>query len=311
MTDGAAAGAWPPLPLEGWRETYATLHMWTQVVGKVCIAATTLANHWWNIAFRVTSRGFSTPLLRAGDRIFAMEFDFVAHRLLIRCEDGSSETLPLEPRTVADFYAATMQALARLGIAVRIWTMPVEVPEPIRFELDTKHRSYDPTAANAFFRALVSMTPVLERFRCRFVGKCSPVHFFWGSFDLAVTRFSGRRAPARPGADAITREAYSHEVISHGFWPGGDFAGRGRVEEPVFYCYALPEPDGFKRARAEPTAAAYDEKFGEFFLPYEAVRTAADPESTLLAFMESTYQAAAKLAKWDVDGLTARTSGSR
>ena len=293
MSDGAA-GAWPPLPLEGWRETYATLHMWTQVVGKVCIAATTLANHWWNIAFRVTSRGFSTPLLRAGDRIFAMEFDFVAHRLLIRCEDGSSETLPLEPRTVADFYAATMQALARLGIAVRIWTMPVEVPEPIRFELDTKHRSYDPTAANAFFRALVSMTPVLERFRCRFVGKCSPVHFFWGSFDLAVTRFSGRRAPARPGADAITREAYSHEVISHGFWPGG-----GAVADAAFYAYAAPEPDGFRTAAIRPAAATYRTDLGEFILPYDAVRTSARPEETLTAFVESTYDEASRLAQWD------------
>jgi Family of unknown function (DUF5996) len=295
MTDGAAAaGAWPPLPLEGWRDTYATLHMWTQVVGKVCIAATTLANHWWNIAFRVGSRGLTTPLLRAGDRVFTMEFDFVAHRLLIRCEDGSSETVALEPRTVADFYAATMAALTRLGIAVRIWTMPVEVPEPIRFELDTTHRSYDPAAANAFFRALVSITPVLERFRCRFVGKCSPVHFFWGSFDLAVTRFSGRRAPARPGADAITREAYSHEVISHGFWPGG-----GAVAEPVFYAYAAPEPDGFRTAAIRPAAASYQADLGEFILPYDAVRASARPDETLTAFVQSTYDEAARLAQWD------------
>jgi hypothetical protein len=294
MTDGAAAGTWPPLPLEGWRDTYATLHMWTQVVGKVCIATTTLANHWWNIALRVTSRGLSTPLLRAGDRAFTVEFDFVAHRLLIRCEDGSSETLALEPRTVADFYAATMQALARLGIAVRIWTMPVEIPDPIRFELDTKHRSYDPAAANAFFRALVSITPVLESFRCRFVGKCSPVHFFWGSFDLAVTRFSGLRAPARPGADAITREAYSHEVISHGFWPGG-----GAVADATFYAYAAPEPDGFRTAAIRPAAATYRTDLGEFILPYDAVRTSARPEETLTAFVASTYDEAARLAQWD------------
>jgi hypothetical protein len=294
VTDGAAAAAWPPLPLEGWRDTYATLHMWTQVIGKVCIATTSLANHWWNIAFRVTSRGFSTPLLRAGDRAFTMEFDFVAHRLLIRCEDGSSETLALEPRTVADFYAATMQALARLGIAVRIWTMPVEVPEPIRFELDTKHRSYDPAAANAFFRAIVSMTPVLERFRCRFVGKCSPVHFFWGSFDLAVTRFSGRRAPERQGADPVTREAYSHEVISHGFWPGG-----GAMADAAFYAYAAPEPDGFRAAAIRPPAAFYQTDTGEFILPYDAVRTSAHPEETLTAFVQSTYDEAARLARWD------------
>ena len=284
----------PALPLAEWRDTLATLHMWTQVVGKVCIAATTLANHWWNIAFRVTSRGLTTPLLRAGDRVFTMEFDFVAHRLVIRCEDGSSETLALEPRTVADFYGATMQALARLGIAVRIWTMSVEVPEPIRFELDTQHRSYDPAAANAFFRALVSMTPVLERFRCRFVGKCSPVHFFWGSFDLAVTRFSGRRAPARPGADAITREAYSHEVISHGFWPGG-----GAVADAAFYAYAAPEPDGFRTAAMRPAAATYRTDLGEFILPYDVVRTSARPEETLTAFVESTYDEAARLAQWD------------
>ena len=294
MTDGAPPGGWPPLPLEGWRDTYATLHMWTQVVGKVCIATTTLANHWWNIAFRVTSRGLSTPLLRAGDRVFTMEFDFVAHRLVIRREDGSSETLALEPRTVADFYAATMQALARLGIGVRIWTMPVEVPEPTRFELDTKHRSYDPVAANAFFRTLVSITPVLESFRCRYVGKCSPVHFFWGSFDLAVTRFSGRRAPARPGADAITREAYSHEVISHGFWPGG-----GAVADAAFYAYAAPEPDGFRTAAIRPAGATYRTDLGEFILPYDAVRTSARPEETLTAFVESTYDEAARLAQWD------------
>ncbi len=298
MSTGAAAGAWPALPLEGWRDTYATLHMWTQVVGKICLAATTLTNHWWNIAFRVTSRGLSTPLLQAGDRAFGITFDLVEHRLVIQCADGASETLPLAPRTVADFYAAVMAALARLGIAVRIWTMPVEVPEPIRFELDTEHRSYDPAAANAFFRALVSMQPVFEGFRCRFAGKCSPVHFFWGSFDLAVTRFSGRRAPERPGADEVTREAYSHEVISHGFWPGG-----AALPEPVFYAYAAPEPAGFRGASIRPPAAYYKTELGEFILPYEAVRTSAQPAEALTAFFESTYEAAARLARWDREAL--------
>jgi len=272
--------------------------MWTQVVGKICIATTTLTNHWWNIAFRVTSRGLSTPLLRAGDRAFGITFDLVEHRLVIQCADGASETLPLAPRTVADFYAAVMAAMARLGIAVRIWTMPVEVPDPIRFELDTQHRSYDPAATNAFFRALVAMQPVFERFRCGFAGKCSPVHFFWGSFDLAVTRFSGRRAPERPGADEITREAYSHEVISHGFWPGG-----AALPEPVFYAYAAPEPEGFRGASIEPPAAHYKTDLGEFVLPYEAVRMSAQPAQALTAFLASTYEAAARLARWDREAL--------
>jgi hypothetical protein len=272
--------------------------MWTQVVGKICLAATTLTNHWWNIAFRVTSRGLSTPLLQAGDRAFGITFDLIEHRLVIQCADGASETLPLAPRTVADFYAAVMAALARLGIAVRIWTMPVEVPEPIRFELDTEHRSYDPAAANAFFRALVSMQPAFEGFRCRFAGKCSPVHFFWGSFDLAVTRFSGRRAPERPGADEVTREAYSHEVISHGFWPGG-----AALPEPVFYAYAAPEPAGFRGASIRPPAAYYKTELAEFILPYEAVRTSAQPAEALTAFFESTYEAAARLARWDREAL--------
>jgi hypothetical protein len=286
--------AWPALPLDEWQDTYATLHMWTQVVGKLCIAMTPLTNHFWNVTFQVTSRGLTTPLLTAGERALTISFDFVAHRLVLQCSDGGSETISLEPRTVADFYAMVMQALHRMGIDVRIWTMPVEVADPIRFELDTVHRSYEPLLANAFWRALISMKPVLENFRRQFVGKCSPVHFFWGSFDLAVTRFSGRRAPERPGADSITREAYSHEVISHGFWPGG-----GAVREPVFYAYAAPQPDGLRDAPVRPAAASYNTDLGEFILPYEAVRTAASPAKELTAFLDSTYGAAAKLAAWN------------
>src|SRR5437762_2887110 len=212
---------WPALPFDAWKDTYATLHMWTQVVGKLCLALTPRTNHFWNVTFQITSCGLVTPLLKSNDRAFTICFDFISHRLVILCSDGATETIPLQPRTVAEFYRLVMEALHRLGIDVHIWTMPVEVPNPIRFELDTVHKSYEAAYANAFWRALLAMKPVLENFRCGFVGKCSPVHFFWGSFDLAVTRFSGRPAPPRDGP-AFMREAYSHEVISHGFWPGGD-----------------------------------------------------------------------------------------
>ncbi len=286
--------AWPALPLDGWRPTYATLHMWMQVVGKVCLALAPPANHFWNIAFRVTARGIATPTLYADGRALTMTFDFVAHELVIVCSDGQSETCALLPMTVAAFYDAVMQSLHRLGVDVRIWTMPVEIPDPVRFEVDTRHAAYDPERANAFWRALVSMQPVFEEFRCRFVGKCSPVHFFWGSFDLAVTRFSGRPAPPRPGADAITREAYSHEVISHGFWPGG----RG-IEMPAFYAYAAPEPEGLSREAIRPPAAYYSAELSEFILPYDAVRAASSPATVLMAFLESTYDAAARLAGWN------------
>ena len=287
-------GSWPALPLQTWQPTCATLHLWTQVVGKVCLALTPPANHFWNVAFRVTSRGLATPTLGLSGRAFGLTFDFVDHALVLQSSDGVSEALPLEPRTVADFHKAVMAMLQRAGLAVRIWTMPVEIPSPIRFEEDTVHASYDPAAAQAFWRILLAATPLLERFRSGFLGKCSPVHFFWGSFDLAVTRFSGRRAPERPGADAITREAYSHEVISHGFWPGG-----GAVQEPAFYAYAAPEPAGFAATRPRPEAAFYSTELSEFILPYEAIRSAADPGELLLAFLTSTYEAAADLAGWD------------
>src|SRR5215510_7470984 len=285
---------WPALPSETWRDTYPTLHMWTQIVGKICLALTPMTNHYWNVALQVTPLGLTTPLMPYRDRAFTIAFDFVSQQLVIQASDGATETISLEPRTVADFYQLLISTLRRMNIDVRIWTMPVEIPNPIRFESDVTHHSYDPQAANAFWRILVSIKPVFERFRSGFIGKCSPVHFFWGSFDLAVTRFSGRRAPERPGADAITRESYSHEVISHGFWPGS-----GPAPEPMVYAYAAPEPAGFKNATVQPAAAFYSADFSEFFLPYEAVRNAKSPENDLTAFLASTYSAGADLGKWN------------
>src|SRR3954453_3560783 len=253
---------WPPLPLATWRDTRDTLHMWTQVAGKICLALTPRVNHFWNVALQITARGLQTPALTSGDHTVTLLFDFVAHELVIQMSDGRRRTVPLHPQTVADFYTGTLSALEELGIRARIWTMPVEVVEPIRFENDTTHRSYDAEAVRRFWRIILSSKRVLEAFRAEFIGKSSPVHFFWGSFDLAVTRFSGRPAPERPGADSITREAYSHEVISHGWWPGG-----GPIDEPAFYAYAAPEPSGFKTARVEPAAAFYSPDFSEFILP--------------------------------------------
>jgi len=285
---------WPPLPLDAWRDTYATLHMWTQVVGKLTLALTPLANHHWNVAFNLTARGLATgPMDAGGGRTLTATFDFVNHRLALQTSEGARQTIALAPQTVADFYAAVMDALRRLHVAVHIWTMPVEVENPIRFDEDTVHHSYDPACANAFWRALLAMRPVFDEFRCGFVGKCSPVHFFWGSFDLAVSRFSGRRAAVVPEG-VIEREAYSHEVISHGFWPGG-----GAVAEPAFFAYAKPEPEGFSSAVIAPSTARYEKSFGIFVLPYEAVRTAPSPERELMTFFESTYEAGARLGGWD------------
>ena len=286
--------SWPALPLEDWRDTRDTLQMWTQIAGKIALALTPQVNHFWNIALHVMPRGLVTPPLSAGDRTFTMTFDFLAHELEILCSDGAREAIPLRPQTVADFYRTMMETLRRLGVDVRIWTLPVEVPDPIRFEQDTTHRSYDAEAARRFWDVILAIAPVFQEFRGEFIGKCSPVHFFWGSFDLAVTRFSGNRAPERPAADAITREAYSHEVISHGWWPGG-----GPVNEPAFYAYAAPEPEGLKTAAVQPRAALYHHELSEFILPYEAVRGAADPEADLRAFLRTTYDAAARLAGWD------------
>ena len=294
---------WPALPLDGWRDTYATLHMWMQIVGKICLALTPPTNHFWNIAFRVTSRGLITPTMKSGTLTLTMTFDFLDHELVLQVSDGRVERVAFTPISVADFHAAVMTALDRLGIHVRIWTMPVELPDPTRFENDTLHHSYDSEAATRFWRVLASIETVFERFRGDFIGKCSPVHFFWGSCDLAVTRFSGRRAPERPQADAITREAYSHEVISHGFWPGS-----GAVQEPAFYAYAAPEPDGFKTAAIEPSAAYYSHDFSEFILPYEAVRTSVSPADDLTAFLKSTYDVAATLAAWNRTELERKAS---
>jgi hypothetical protein len=284
---------WPRLPIEEWHDTCDTLHMWSQVVGKLTLRTTPLVNHYWNVAFQLTARGIATRPMAAGGRTLVAAFDFISHVLRLDLSDGSSIILPLEPMTVSDFHARVMEALQRLGTPIHVWTMPCEVPDPIPFDKDIVHRSYDREWANAFWRTLDAVRPVFEEFRGGFIGKCSPLHFFWGSFDLAVTRFSGRRAPAKPDADPITRESYSHEVISHGFWPGG-----GDVDAS-FYAYTAPEPEGYATAAVAPGAARYDAHFREFLLPYDEVRTAVSPETKLLAFLRSTYDSGADLAGWD------------
>lgn len=285
---------WPALPLETWQDTYATLHMWTQVVGKVRLALSPRINHWWEVALYVNARGLTTSAIPYGEGVFEIQFDFIEHRLIIATSWGSSKSLALKPQSVADFYAQVMAVLKDLGIEVKIWSMPVEVADPIRFENDTKHNSYDPEAAHRFWQILILCQNVFQEFRARFIGKDSPVHFFWGSFDLCVTRFSGRRAPERPGADPITREAYSHEVISAGFWPGG-----GEVKGPAFYAYAAPEPAGFSGQPVQPAKAFYHPTMKEFLLMYEDVRQAPNPREALLGFLQSSYEGAANLAKWD------------
>jgi uncharacterized protein DUF5996 len=284
---------WPSLPYEEWKETYATLHMWTQVVGKVALAQAPPINHWWGVALQLTSRGVSTHLLPHGTRAFTIEFDFVAHQLVVRISDGTVQSLPLASQSVADFYRAVTHLLERLGLDVRVWSMPMEIPNPIRFEDDTIHHTYDPAAANRWWRILTLVTPVLNERRADFLGKSSPVHFFWGGFDVAVSRFSGRLAPPREGP-AFMREAYSHEVISHGFWPGS-----APLLEPAFYAYMVPEPAGLKDAPVQPSAAYYHHELGEFILPYEAVRLASDPAALLRSFIDSTYDRAATLGAWD------------
>src|SRR5579864_60257 len=290
--------SWPPLPLQSWKDTCDTLHMWTQIVGKVRLALTPRVNHWWNVPLYVSPRGLTTSTIPYGDLAFEVEFDFIDHQLCIRLSNGVTKELPLAPRSVADFYKDFMAALASCGIAVEIWKMPVEVPDPIPFDMDRTHASYDPEYAHRFWRILLSVDEVFQAFRSRFIGKSSPVHFFWGSFDLAVTRFSGRRAPERQGADSITREAYSHEVISGGFWPGG-----GEIKDAAFYCYAAPEPTGFGQHPVRPQASFYHSNLKEFLLMYDAVRATPSPSSTLLEFLESTYEAGATLGKWDRQAL--------
>jgi hypothetical protein len=291
------ADAWPSLPLEAWQETYATLHMWTQVVGKVRMALAPPANHWWQVPLYVSARGLTTSPVPYGALAFQITFDFLAHELRIETSRGELRTLALEPRSVADFYRATLAALADLGIEVSIWTMPVEVPDPVPFEQDQVHAAYDPEYAQRFWRVLVQSDRLLKQFQCGFLGKVSPVHFFWGSFDLAATRFSGRLAPPHPGApgiaDSVTREAYSHEVSSCGFWPGGG------PYPAAFYAYAYAEPPGYSGYAVQPREAYYDGTLREFLLPYEAVRTAPSPDEAALAFFQSSYEAAAELGTWD------------
>ena len=297
----AMSESWPSLPLEEWKDTCATLHMWTQVVGKVRLATTPLVNHWWNVPLYVSARGLTTSAMPYEKISFEMEFDFLEHLLLINCSDGGSATVALKRKSVAMFYREVMAALQQLGIEVRIWKMPVEIPDPIPFDEDEQHASYDPEYANRFWRVLLLSDKVLQEFRARFIGKCSPVHFFWGSFDLAVTRFSGRPAPPRPDADLITREAYSHEVISHGFWPG-----QGPLQKAAFYSYTAPAPAGLAEATIQPAKAFYSSEVSLFLLLYEDMRTAEDPEKTLMEFCQSTYEVGANLAKWDRAALDRR-----
>ncbi|HKV24281.1 MAG TPA: DUF5996 family protein [Candidatus Acidoferrum sp.] len=285
---------WPELPLAAWRDTYATLHMWTQIVGKVRLALAPKLNHWWGVPLYVNALGLTTSAIPYAGGYFEIQFDFIRHQLVIRTCNDTIFSLALAPRTVADFYREFMASLASLGIPVNFWKMPVEIPNPIPFDQDTLHASYDPEYANRFWRVLLCCDSVFHEFRARFIGKSSPVHFFWGSFDLAVTRFSGRRAPERPGADSITREAYSHEVISAGFWPGGN-----GVEGPAFYAYSAPEPAGFAAAPVKPVQAFYHPQLKEFLLMYDDVRLSASPRETLLAFLQSTYEAGANLAHWN------------
>jgi hypothetical protein len=286
---------WPELPLADWNDTLETLHRWTEIVGKIRMELTPLVNHWWNVTLYVTARGLTTSLIPCGTgRWFDMEFDFIASVLRIRLNDGAQEEIALAPRSVADFHAEVVAALQKLDIRCAIWTMPVEISNPIRFERDTEHHSYDAAAVRRFWTIIGRTHVVFEQFRSSFIGKCSPVHFFWGSFDLAVTRFSGRPAPARPDVDALTAEAYSHEVSSVGWWPGDE-----RLPQPSFYSYAAPEPAGFRSARVLPEAAYYNEQLGGFYLHYDDVRRAASPEQTLLDFCQSTYEAAANCGNWD------------
>lgn len=285
---------WPALPISAWADTCATLHMWTQIAGKVRLALAPPINHWWHVTLTVTARGLTTgPMLYARGS-FEMVFDFVDHRLLILTSDGQSRALPLGPQTVADFYARVRALLGELGIAVRIWPMPVEIPSPVRFDRDREHGSYDAEWVTRWWRVLSMSHQVLSEFRGEFLGKSSPVHFFWGSFDLAVTRFSGRRAPEREGADRVTREAYSHEVSSVGFWPGSP-----GVSDAVFYAYAAPEPSGFKTARVGPPGAFYSHDLNEFILKYDDARTSPSPRDALLEFARRTYDAGASLGGWD------------
>lgn len=286
---------WPPLPLASWADTASTLHMWTQIVGKIRLALSPPVNHWWEVPLYVSARGLSTSVIPYRDLLFEMEFDFLDHNLEIRESSRATKYVPLFARPVADFYRELMGVLHAISIDVKIWPKPVEVADPIPFPDDTVHASYDAEAVTKFHRILMSIDAVFKEFRGGFIGKASPVHFFWGSFDLAVTRFSGRRAPDREGADAITREAYSHECSSAGFWPGGG----GPVNDPAFYSYSAPEPQGYSQHPVRPARAFYHAEMKEFILMYEDVRNASSPEQALRDFLQSTYEAAAILGNWD------------
>jgi hypothetical protein len=286
--------AWPALPLAEWKETCDTLHMWTQIVGKVRLELSPHINHWWEVPLYVSARGLTTSPIPSSHGIFEINFDFIDHKLDIVTSSNQSKTLRLYTRTVAGFYREFIDALHALGIDARVWPMPVEVANPIRFDQDVTHSRYDPEYAHRFWRLLVTTDTIFKEFRARFIGKVSPVHFFWGSFDLAVTRFSGRPAPERQGADKITKDAYSHEEISAGWWPGG-----GVVEDAAFYAYAAPEPAGFRESAVRPAKAYYNTQLGEFILPYEDARNAPNPKASLMEFLETTYTAGAELGHWD------------
>jgi hypothetical protein len=304
MTHSSSSGSapdinqWPSLPFQEWKDTYATLHMWTQIVGKIRLVQTPWVNHSWHTTLYLTSRGLTTSPIPYGNRTFQIDFDFIDHSLPIQTSDGEVRTISLSPRPVADFYKELIATLAELNLEVRIHTTPNELATPIPFEKDYEHKAYDAEYANRFWRALLQADRVFKQFRARFIGKCSPVHFFWGSFDLAVTRFSGRRAPQHPGGvphlpDWITREAYSHEVSSCGFWPGSE-----QMPQPLFYSYAYPEPDGFSAATVRPGGAGYSSELREFILPYDDVRQSASPDEALLDFLQSSYEAAADSGQW-------------
>jgi hypothetical protein len=305
---------WPPLPYEEWKDTCATLHLWTQIVGKIRLACSPWTNHSWHVALYVTSRGLTTSPIPYQDRIFQIDFDFVRHRLQIETSLGEQRDIPLKPKTVAAFYSEVLGSLHDLGIDVRIVKIPNEISDPIPFDQDTTHSSYDAEYAGRFWMILTEVDRVMKDFRSRFVGKVSPVHFFWGSFDLAVSRFSGRRAPEHPGGfphipDWVMREAYSHEVSSAGFWPGND-----QAPNPVFYSYAYPEPAGYGAVPVKPAQAFYSEEMGEFFLPYDAMRTVTSPDKALMDFFQSAYEAAANAGNWnreELEGLAYTAAGSQ
>ena len=304
-TSTALSETWPELALKDWKPTYHNLHMWTQIVGKVRLELSPKTNHWWSVPLYIDARGLTTSPIPYGKDVFEIRFDFVDHKLIVDRCDGRRRVLALEPRTVADFYAEFMSTLRSLDLDIAIYAKPVEVVDPIPFAKDTLYRAYDADAAYRFWRIVTSCDSVFKQFRAWFVGKSSPVHFFWGSFDLAVTRFSGRRAPERPGADAITREAYSHEVISAGWWPGGS-----GVDGPAFYCYAAPEPAGLPQQKVQPESAFYHPDLKEFILLYDETRKSQAPERMLLEFLQSTYEAAAALARWDRGELEVRQTAA-